>query len=456
MGHMLQVVREPSSQLSSDAVDARDVSENPSSSVNGSTIPIVTAILITACILAYGAMSLSRVPQGMMPSQQLLRWGANFGPLTLGGQGWRLFTSVFVHLGLVHLAVNMWCLWDLGSFAERLYGRALFLCVYLASGVAGAMYSLVWHPFSLEAGASGAIFGIAGALIASFCFDAFPLPRRAMKVALLRIVAFAGYNLFLGVVGSGAGNAAHVGGLLAGLVAGSLLARMPKRWMAVTASALCLLLGYALLVKEQGYVVQAERGRTALVAGRTVNAIADLAESVRKNPKFTEGFFLLGQAYFQRQQYSEAEQAFRRALALDPQGSDVRYQLAVTLMAERRPKDALAAFEEIAKRDPANVSAQMGIGAAAELDGDYERALRAFQVAARVDPANPQVYASIGFAALQLEQPDLAISAFTKWADMQPDNPSALVNLAVAYKAKGMEKQSLEAYARALKLSPRK
>ena len=416
----------------------------------GGLIPVVTPALVTLCVLVFAATFL-RHHSGTGANQPLLP-GANVGALTLGGQWWRLFTSIFVHLGIVHLAVNMWCLWDLGCFAERVYGRITLLLIFLSSGAAGAMASLAWHPFSVEAGASGAIFGIAGALIASFLLGDYPFHPSAMKAQLFSVLAFAGYNLAIGIFGHSAGNAAHIGGLVCGFALGSLVAVLPSRG-AVTVVACGALLGcYAILAHAQGYIVPAERGRVALEAGHTDVAVRELNAAVRKNPRYADGYLSLAQAYLQQQRLADAEQAYRKAVDLDPQAADTRVQLGTVLLAERRTKEALAEFQNVLKVHPADAAAVVGIGTAAALDGDYARALEAFERAARLDPANPQVYAGIGVAALQLNRPEQAIAAFEKWTDLQPESATAFVNLALAYKAKGMEHQAEQAYQRALSL----
>src|ERR1017187_1731001 len=95
----------------------------------------------------------------------VLYWGANYGPYTLSGQWWRLVTYMFLHGGLMHIAFNMWCLWDLGALCESLYGRWTYAAIYLITGFAGGLASVGWNPGTLSVGASGAIFGLAGALI---------------------------------------------------------------------------------------------------------------------------------------------------------------------------------------------------------------------------------------------------------------------------------------------------
>ena len=95
-----------------------------------------------------------------------LRFGANFAPLTTGGEWWRLLTCTVVHAGVLHLAFNMWALWDSGQLTERLFGSAWFTAIYLFAGVGGSLASMLWQPAAVSVGASGAIFGVFGALLA--------------------------------------------------------------------------------------------------------------------------------------------------------------------------------------------------------------------------------------------------------------------------------------------------
>ena len=133
-------------------------------------------------------------------SQQLIDWGANSASLTLGGQWWRLVTSMFLHIGAMHIFFNMWCLWDLGGICESLYGHLTFAAVYLISGVGGSLASVWWRPMGVSAGASGAVFGVAGALIASYYLGEFYVPRFALRAHLRSLLVFLGYNLLFGAV----------------------------------------------------------------------------------------------------------------------------------------------------------------------------------------------------------------------------------------------------------------
>ena len=148
------------------------------------------------------------------PPQELVRWGGNVGALTISGEWWRLLTNIFIHGGIIHIAFNMWCLWNLGQLAESLYGRWTYATIYLICGLGASLCSAGWHPYVPSVGASGAIFGLAGALIAAFKLGEFSVPRAALSGTLRSLGAFVFYNLIFGFALPGIDNAAHIGGLV--------------------------------------------------------------------------------------------------------------------------------------------------------------------------------------------------------------------------------------------------
>ena len=190
----------------------------------------VTQAILGINVAVFAAMLLAGVSPVDPTGQQLVDWGANFGPYTIGGQWWRLLTCAFVHIGIMHIALNMWCLWGLGRLAEAVYDRWTFGAIYLITGLSASVASLIWNPIGVSAGASGAIFGIAGALIAAFYLGEFSLPKTVVSGLLTSVLKFAGYNLVLGAFLGHTDNAAHVGGLVSGLILGALIARVaPQR-----------------------------------------------------------------------------------------------------------------------------------------------------------------------------------------------------------------------------------
>ena len=95
----------------------------------------------------------------------LILFGAKYNPLILEGEWWRLITPMFLHIGLIHLVMNSFALYYLGTAVERIYGRYRFLFIYLFAGFAGTLASFLFSPDSISAGASGGIFGLFGALL---------------------------------------------------------------------------------------------------------------------------------------------------------------------------------------------------------------------------------------------------------------------------------------------------
>jgi rhomboid protease GluP len=148
------------SQIKTDAQFAtRLIAQSPRVPITVALVAINSLVFI-ATLLA-GAEWL--IPVGKMQ----IAWGSNFGPYTADGEWWRLFTSLFIHFGIAHLIVNMFALAMFGPLVERLYGSVNYLLIYLLAGIAGGLVSISWQPDINSAGASGAIFGILGALLAA-------------------------------------------------------------------------------------------------------------------------------------------------------------------------------------------------------------------------------------------------------------------------------------------------
>jgi rhomboid protease GluP len=224
----------------------------------------ITTTLVGMNVAVYVVMGLMGVSPLNPAPAQLLKWGANWGPLSLGAEPWRMLASNYVHIGIIHIALNMWCLWNLGFLAERVFDPWTYVFTYTACGVAGSLASLWWHPLAVGAGASGAIFGLAGALIAALYLGHLPISKEAMRGTLKSLLTFAGYNLFFGAAVSGIDNSAHIGGLLAGLALGAVLAKhltappeIRDRWRSgvFVVTAVLLLLVFVLVKRASGNLV---------------------------------------------------------------------------------------------------------------------------------------------------------------------------------------------------------
>ena len=178
---------------------------------------IATPILIDINILVFIVMIASGVGIMSPSTLSLLKWGADFGPLTLTGDWWRAVTCNFIHIGAFHLLMNMYAFMYVGLLLEDLIGSRRMFMSYLLTGLCSAVFSLYMHGETISAGASGAIFGLYGIFLAFLFFHRIAKEQR--KALLTSILIFVGYNLVYGMK-AGIDNAAHIGGLLSGFLLG--------------------------------------------------------------------------------------------------------------------------------------------------------------------------------------------------------------------------------------------
>ena len=186
---------------------------------------IVSWTLIALNVLVYVAMCLKGVSPMSPTPAEVLPWGADAGPLTLTGDWWRILTSTFIHFGLIHIAMNMYILYQVGPFTELLYGRVRFLLLYLLAGLGGSIVSLAVHPLTTSAGASGAIFGVYGALLAFLVVQRGVIPASRSRAIAQSAGIFLVYNLLFGLASRTTDLSAHGGGFVVGFLAGCVLAR---------------------------------------------------------------------------------------------------------------------------------------------------------------------------------------------------------------------------------------
>ncbi|MBN3724431.1 rhomboid family intramembrane serine protease [Burkholderia sp. Ac-20379] len=245
----------------------------------------VSGLLIAANLVIFLALWIHagyRSPDNAL----LLAWGANYAPLTLTGESWRLLSSAFLHANWLHVLLNMYMLLVLGSVLERLVGAARFTSIYLLSALGGGLCSALWNiahkvglpPHILPAvsvGASGALMGLAGA---AFVLAMNPPKGESAQIKTGAIVQVIVINLAFGLTSHGVDNAAHLGGVLTGVLAAcvlclpaALVARLRPAGLSLLVTAIggALFFGFAQISSTSELVeirdaIQAEQAKRAM------------------------------------------------------------------------------------------------------------------------------------------------------------------------------------------------
>lgn len=299
--------------------------------------PVVTRILIGINVAVFLAMALTTKQFMNFDTVTALRWGADFAPATASGEWWRMLTSMFLHGGIIHLAVNMWALRNLGYTAELFYGRRNFLVIYLLSGFAGSSATLIWRPEAVSVGASGAIFGVAGALAAMVYFKKLPVDRAVLKRDIGSIGAVIFYNLILGAAVPIINNAAHVGGLLGGVILGYALpatifraerekSNTPGYMAIATVLALILVISYT-GQKRLAADSEAYRAEQAYDAGNKDAALQHAERAAALHPGTFYANYLVGAIYVENHKSADALPFLEKAAQLQPNNRAVKAEL---------------------------------------------------------------------------------------------------------------------------------
>lgn len=290
---------------------------------------------------------LMQISGGSSNPDTLLRFGAMFGPLVAAGDYWRLFTAIFLHVHLLHLLMNCFGLWIFGKLVEGVYGRPRFIVMYLTAGLSGSALSYIFNSGAIAAGASGAIFGVLGALAAYFLAHRDLLgdwgKQNFMGLAVVSVI-----NLAIGALWPGIDNWAHLGGLIGGFLTGMALAPRYRyqtipapfgfggelrrisgksplgiRWLIVPAFALAI----AIMVWfGSSQLTDAEQAALLTIRAERLHLDGDATAALERLERALDLEPLSADAYFARAKIYAALGA--RDLAMEDIGTSLRLELA--------------------------------------------------------------------------------------------------------------------------------
>lgn len=185
-------------------------------------MPSITYIIIGICVFLFIMMYI--FGNGSESTSTLIKFGANYDLLTKSGEYYRLFTCMFLHIGIWHLLCNMYSLYIIGKEIENLYGKSKYLVIYVLSGLCGSILSIAFSHNTISAGASGAIFGLLGALL-YFGYYYRTYLGATIRSSIIPVIIL---NLIIGLLTPGISNSAHIGGLVGGILV-SMMVGVPDK-----------------------------------------------------------------------------------------------------------------------------------------------------------------------------------------------------------------------------------
>jgi tetratricopeptide (TPR) repeat protein len=279
---------------------------------------------------------------------------------------------------------------------------------------------------------------------------------------LRSVVAFVGYNLFFGAVIASTDNAAHVGGLVMGLLLGALIAKVAPAQDALFQRIAVLLVGAVLvaggvfwLARSRAYLVHQENGFDRLKAGDPDAAIRELQKSARQKPDSVDTHEAQAKAYFNKGDFGNAAAEVKRAIALDPRNETAQYNLGQIYLEQKQPAKAEDAFTQLLKINPNSANGHAGMARVFTSGGHYAEALGEYKRVAEIDSLYPGINYRIGVLEARLNQPDEAIAALLKQRQTWDDAGTESV-LADLYDATGRKEEAKAARAKAAELSGKK
>ncbi|MDD3839404.1 MAG: rhomboid family intramembrane serine protease [Clostridia bacterium] len=312
--------------------------------------PKVTYFFIWTNIIIWILMTLSG---GSTNTEVLIKFGAKVNQLISTGEYWRLITPIFLHVGIMHLVFNCYALYNIGPIVELLFGSGKFVFIYMIAGIGGSLLSFAFTE-NMSAGASGAIFGLMGALI-YFGINKKEVFRRIFGINLYLII---GINLFIGFTTSGIDNFGHIGGLLAGFFAAAAVGLKDEKGINLK-KVVFILVTFIILWGT-------------FMFGLNQNSYHIALEQAVEN--------------YEAGDLEQAEKYAKSILKDDPQNLRAKYVLGVTYYAQGNPKTAKTELLEIIQIDQQYAPAYYTLGWIYIDEGDVQKAKQSFENALKYNP----------------------------------------------------------------------
>jgi rhomboid protease GluP len=440
--------------------------------------PVATLILLGLNFLFFG---LEMLAGGSDNLPVLLNLGAAYGPYLRRGEYWRLVMPMFLHGGWLHILGNSYALYILGSILERVYGYGRYTTIYVAAGMGGAFLSMTASR-SVSVGASGAIFGIAGAMVVTGFVHRDAIPPRWGRAFGLGIIPFIVVILASGYWTHGVDNWGHLGGLATGALLAFVIPpprrNLPYGGVAEPPSQAMLALPLAVVViamAATAYHYRTVQAMDRLLAEgeRFENAhqydreLRSIQQALRLAPRREEPHEEMGLYYLTEGKFDQAIQEFQEAVRLTEGDDRPRLELGLAYQLKGDPQKAQQIFEDVLGKAPQTAEGQRLFASNQKLLADlyaqqklYEAAIRKYQEALRLLPDMAEAHNNLAWLYATCEDPkyrdpkgamdhaQLAVD-LTQWKES-----TFIDTLAEAYFVNGNYRQAVAVQNKALALEP--
>lgn len=344
----------------------------------------------------------------------LFMFGANEKIALWQGEYWRLISSVFIHIGLLHILGNSLFLYLCGPLLEKSYGHEKFLIIYMLSGFTGSIFSLLGMKITesvvtISAGASGALFGILGGLISFTVIAKKNLPARLYRSLIMNLLLLVSLNLLINLIIPGIDMLAHIGGLFAGLFLGYLL--QPE-----------------VMVKKEIFTNKFLKPLIAFIFLLSLVFSSLIALTPPHNLPF-----YIGTAHLKEENFTGAEEAFKKASAIEPERADIYFNLGLSYLGQDRQEPAMKELEKSLELDPDNYRTNFFIGVIYQDMGELDKALNYYKETVRLNKNFAFAYESMGDLYRLQNKWDLSIENCQKAIDLNFLLPSAHSTLGWVY-----------------------
>ncbi|WP_186575785.1 rhomboid family intramembrane serine protease [Aquibacillus kalidii] len=314
--------------------------------------PRLTYFILIANIILFVWMELNG---GTNSATTLIQYGAKYNPAILDGEWWRIITSMFIHIGLLHLVMNMFALYYVGSAVEQIYGNIRFFVIYFLAGILGSLTSFALNP-QLAAGASGAIFGLFGALL----FFGLIHRRVFFQTMGKNIIFVIVFNIIFGFSIPEIDNGAHLGGLLGGFLGASIVNLPKKNKFLIQGIALlsylCITTGFVIYgtsnstVDETLFIQQSQE----LIQKQEYNQVIDLTTDAMEYADTYEAELLFNRAYayIKENRVEAAQKDLESVVEMKPEFAEAHYNLSLIYNNQRKFEKALEHVEKALELQP--------------------------------------------------------------------------------------------------------